>query len=161
MGHEHAFPPPRLSVRCRFSQGSFAGTRRNRRDAPLAVDRRQVGNVSGSDPEAVVKFSSATAHRDPARSLAILSRSRRFICRCFRDHAYFVSIGAGPRRSWSAAEKATSIAESYGAGETGLWYRSASRLTSRQLFTWRRLVDRSVCAGNTHPGGGAGGCFTA
>src|SRR6516164_11349264 len=63
---------------------------------------------------------------DPERTLAILSRSRRFIFRCFRDHAYFVSIGAGPRRSWSAAEKATSIAESYGAGETGLWCRAAS-----------------------------------
>jgi hypothetical protein len=33
-GHEDAFPPPRLSVRCRFSQGTFAGTRRNGRDAP-------------------------------------------------------------------------------------------------------------------------------
>ena len=98
---------------------------------------------------------------DPERTLAILSRSRRFIFRCFRDHAYFVSIGAGLRRSRSAAEKATSIAESYGTGETGLWYRSAGRPTSRQLFTWRRLVDRFVFAGNTHPDGGAAGCFTA
>ena len=32
--HEDAFPPPRLSVRCRFGQGTFAGTRRNGRDAP-------------------------------------------------------------------------------------------------------------------------------
>jgi len=35
MGHEDAFPPPRLSVRCRFSQGTFAGTRGNGRDAPI------------------------------------------------------------------------------------------------------------------------------
>ena len=101
----------------------------------------------------------------PKRTLAILSRSRRFIFRGFRDHAYFVSIGAGPRRSWSAEEKTTDIAESYGAGETGLWCRAASRLTSQQLFTWRRLAqaDRPVCAGH-HPGsgtGGAGGCVTA
>ena len=27
MGHEDAFPRPRLSGRCRFSQGTFAGTR--------------------------------------------------------------------------------------------------------------------------------------
>jgi len=28
-GHEDAFPRPRLSARCRFSQGTFAGTRGN------------------------------------------------------------------------------------------------------------------------------------
>src|SRR5580698_1834096 len=32
-GHEDAFPRPRLSARCRFSQGTFAGTRGNGRDA--------------------------------------------------------------------------------------------------------------------------------
>jgi len=37
MGDEDAFPPPRLSGRCRFSQGTFAGTRRNGRDAPILV----------------------------------------------------------------------------------------------------------------------------
>jgi transposase len=35
-----------------------------------------------------------------------------------------VFTGAGRRRSWSAAEKAAIIAESYGAGET--WYRCGS-----------------------------------
>jgi hypothetical protein len=35
-GHEDAFPGPRLSARCRFSQGTFAGTRGNGRDAPRA-----------------------------------------------------------------------------------------------------------------------------
>jgi hypothetical protein len=34
MGHEDQFPPPRLSGRCRFSQGTFAGTGRSGRDAP-------------------------------------------------------------------------------------------------------------------------------
>ena len=33
MGDEDAFPPPRLSGRCRFSQGTFAGTRGNGEDA--------------------------------------------------------------------------------------------------------------------------------
>src|SRR5207302_1159922 len=37
MGHEDAFPRPRLSARCQFSQGTFAGTRGNGRDAPTAV----------------------------------------------------------------------------------------------------------------------------
>ena len=35
MGHEDAFPRPRLSARCRYSQGTFAGTRGNGRDAPI------------------------------------------------------------------------------------------------------------------------------
>jgi hypothetical protein len=39
-GHEDAFPPPRLSGRCRFSQGTFAGTRRNGEDAPIPDARR-------------------------------------------------------------------------------------------------------------------------
>jgi hypothetical protein len=37
MGHEDAFPRPRLSARCRLSQGTFAGTRGNGRDAPIVV----------------------------------------------------------------------------------------------------------------------------
>jgi hypothetical protein len=34
LGHEDAFPPPRLSGRCRFSQGTSAGTLGNDEDAP-------------------------------------------------------------------------------------------------------------------------------
>jgi hypothetical protein len=37
--HEERFPPPRLSARCRFSQGTFAGMRGNGRDAPEAAIR--------------------------------------------------------------------------------------------------------------------------
>jgi hypothetical protein len=33
MGHEDAFPRPRLSARCRFSQGTFAGSQGNRQSA--------------------------------------------------------------------------------------------------------------------------------
>src|SRR5262245_3211389 len=103
---------------------------------------------------------------DPERTLAILSRSRRFIFRCFRDHAYFVSIGAGPWRSWSAREKATSIAESYGVGKTGLGCRAASRsnVAAAVHLAAAGQADRSVCAGHIHPGrgaGGTGGCVTA
>jgi len=35
MGHEDAFPRPRLSARYRFSQGTFAGTRGNGPEAPI------------------------------------------------------------------------------------------------------------------------------
>jgi len=35
-GHEDAFPPPTLNARCRFSQGTFAGTRSNSRRAERA-----------------------------------------------------------------------------------------------------------------------------
>ena len=38
-GHENAFPPPRLSARCQFSQGTFAGTRGNGGNAPYAAIR--------------------------------------------------------------------------------------------------------------------------
>ena len=38
-GHEDAFPRLRLSARCRFSQGTFAGTWGNGRDAPIPVIR--------------------------------------------------------------------------------------------------------------------------
>jgi len=48
MGHEDAFPPPRLSVRCRFSQGTFAGTRANGRDAP--IPDAYCGEVPGTVP---------------------------------------------------------------------------------------------------------------
>jgi len=34
LGHFDPFPPPRLSGRCRFSQGTFAGTCGNGEDAP-------------------------------------------------------------------------------------------------------------------------------
>jgi transposase len=48
--------------------------------------------------------------------------------------------GAGRRRSWSAAEKAAIIAESYGAGETVCAVARRHGLTPQQLFTWRRLA---------------------
>src|ERR1700730_15578016 len=35
MGHEDAFPRPRLSARCWFSQGTFVGTWGNGRDPPI------------------------------------------------------------------------------------------------------------------------------
>ena len=47
MGHEDAFPRPRLSARSRFSQGTFARTRGNGRDAKIpdlpALAREQRG----------------------------------------------------------------------------------------------------------------------
>jgi hypothetical protein len=45
--HEERFPPPRLSARCRFSQGTFAGMRGNGRDAPLAAIRRNEDKTTG------------------------------------------------------------------------------------------------------------------
>src|SRR5260370_13871370 len=51
-----------------------------------------------------------------------------------------VFTGAGRRRSWSAAEKAAIIAESYGAGRTVCAVARRHGLTPQQLFTWRRLA---------------------
>jgi transposase len=53
-----------------------------------------------------------------------------------------VFTGAGRRRSWSVAEKAAIIAESYGAGETVCRVARRHGLTPQQLFTWRRLARR-------------------
>jgi hypothetical protein len=36
VGHEDTFPRPTLSARCRISQRTFARTRGNGRDAPIA-----------------------------------------------------------------------------------------------------------------------------
>lgn len=57
-----------------------------------------------------------------------------------------VFTGAGRRRSWSAAEKAAIIAESYGAGDTVCAVARRHGLTPQQLFAWRRLARRSALA---------------
>jgi transposase len=54
-----------------------------------------------------------------------------------------VFTGAGRRRSWSREEKASIIAESYGAGETVCAVARRNGLTPQQLFAWRRLARRS------------------
>jgi hypothetical protein len=46
--HEERFPPPRLSARCRFSQGTFAGMRGNGRDAPKPAVPGTVGRPKRS-----------------------------------------------------------------------------------------------------------------
>ena len=57
-----------------------------------------------------------------------------------------VFTGAGRRRSWSAAEKAAIIAESYSAGETVCAVARRHGLTPQQLFAWRRLTRQSAMA---------------
>ena len=57
-----------------------------------------------------------------------------------------VFTGAGRRRSWSAAEKAAIIAESYGAGETVCAVARRHGLTPQQLFAWRRLARQCAVA---------------
>jgi transposase len=57
-----------------------------------------------------------------------------------------VFTGAGRRRSWSMAEKAAIVAESYGAGDTVCAVARRHGLTPQQLFTWRRLARRSALA---------------
>src|ERR1700758_3664368 len=57
-----------------------------------------------------------------------------------------VFTGAGRRRTWSAAEKAAIVAESYGGGETVCGVARRHGLTPQQLFTWRRLARPPVLA---------------
>jgi len=54
-----------------------------------------------------------------------------------------VFTGAGRRRTWSAAEKAAIVAESYDTSETVCGVARRHGLTPQQLFTWRRLARRS------------------
>jgi hypothetical protein len=64
-GHEERFPPTRLSAGCGFRKETIAGMRRNGRDAPEAVVRRQAENLSGLTLNLSFKLSGAMAHRDP------------------------------------------------------------------------------------------------
>jgi hypothetical protein len=56
MGHEDVFPPPRLSGRCRFSQGTFAGTRGNGEDAPIQAVRGEIEWARLPDADLPVSF---------------------------------------------------------------------------------------------------------
>ena len=60
-----------------------------------------------------------------------------------------VFTGAGRRRSWSAAEKAAIIAESYDGGETVCGVARRHGLTPQQLFTWRRLARPTALSAPT------------
>ena len=64
LGHEGAFPPPRLSARCRFSQGTFAGRRGNGRGAPKPAVR--LSRVERGEP----------THYDLRRPLARAGQGR-------------------------------------------------------------------------------------
>jgi transposase len=55
-----------------------------------------------------------------------------------------VFTGAGRRRSWSAADKAAIVAESYGSGETVCGVARRHGLTPQQLFSWRRLARQTA-----------------
>src|SRR5215475_11091690 len=57
-GPEDAFPRQRLSARCRLSQGTFAGTRGNGRDAPtpdLHAAAPEKGSSTPSRPDSGAK----------------------------------------------------------------------------------------------------------
>jgi len=55
-----------------------------------------------------------------------------------------VFTGAGRRRSWSAADKAAIVADSYGSGETVCGVARRHGLTPQQLFSWRRLARQTA-----------------
>jgi hypothetical protein len=50
-GHEDAFPSPRLSDRCEFSQGTFPGTRGSGREAPIPALRGTEIERQGFEPK--------------------------------------------------------------------------------------------------------------
>jgi hypothetical protein len=80
-GHEDAFPRPRLSARCRFSQGTFAGTLGNGRDALIAavpeatielaaadkvLNQRSSGSPMGEVSTDLIRASAWMLRRKPA-----------------------------------------------------------------------------------------------
>jgi transposase len=65
-----------------------------------------------------------------------------------------VFTGAGRRRSWTAAQKARIVAESYASGEDVSSVARRHGLTPQQLFGWRRDAQR--CAAE-RSGDSAGG----
>jgi hypothetical protein len=62
LGHEDAFPRPRLSARCWFSQGTFARTWGNGRDAPIPVIPATATKFPGSTRS---RGSPPMGHRHP------------------------------------------------------------------------------------------------
>ena len=71
MGHEDAFPRPRLSARCRFSQGTFAGASGNAEDAPEAAVPLEPIKPQGFDFRPASDRSVATAGLGEERSVAV------------------------------------------------------------------------------------------
>ena len=78
MGHEDAFPRPRLSARCRFSQRTFAGPRGNGRDAPTTVIRRAASNRPVSITRSRHRSRGLTLH--PSQSEFPAAPTRRCFC---------------------------------------------------------------------------------
>jgi hypothetical protein len=101
MGHEDAFLRPKLSARCRFSQGTFAGTWGNGRDAPKATIR-----ASGSE--------TAVGHSAIARLRS--DHCRQTDSRCCRARAergdalplHRIDQPLDERRLWSPVSELTS-----------------------------------------------------
>src|SRR5262249_10846169 len=67
LGHEDAFPPPRLSAGYRLGKPTFAGTQGNGRDAPISGLPALAPEREGSDPKLSCHSSakSAEAKRIP------------------------------------------------------------------------------------------------
>ena len=55
-----------------------------------------------------------------------------------------VFTGSGRRRSWTVAEKASIVAESFAAGATACQVARRHGLTPQQLFSWRRQARQSA-----------------
>ena len=51
MGHEERFLPRRLNARCRFTQGTFANTHGNAKDAPIPAVRKTAIEPPEFDPK--------------------------------------------------------------------------------------------------------------
>lgn len=65
-----------------------------------------------------------------------------------------VFTGSGRRRSWTAAQKARIVAESYASGDDVSSVARRHGLTPQQLFGWRRDAQRCAAARSGDSAGG-------
>jgi hypothetical protein len=74
VGHQERLPPPRLSGRCGFGEGTFAGTRGNGEDAPIPAVREAAIEPPGSTLLGHSNFAMGMAVPAPFRTLPRLDR---------------------------------------------------------------------------------------
>ena len=118
------------------------------RNASVLVEDALALSFSDETFDAVVCNLGLMFFPEPARGLSEFRRVLRPGGRAA------VSVNTVPERSYNhqinviltryVPGLAEAVTRTFSLGETGLWCRAASRLTSQQLFTWRRLARQTA-----------------
>jgi hypothetical protein len=155
-GHEDQFPPPRLSGRCGFGEGTFAGTRGNGKDAPRADVRRAFpkrppatlwrpfvsgGYTERSRPQRDSQEAGFSRSRDSAHPALIAYRG---LCHGNRiDRAYARAYDSSFRRSPSAPAtpltSQKSAADALASTASTRWVGRTYPSWLNQTAAWKRI----------------------